>query len=252
MLDRCTLLPDSIRNMDKPVIQIPVKEQPVVQVIYVFVANNESYKNMANRFLDSYTNNLPGYPHQTIIACNNGTASGALRERFLTLPNCELFEHDNSGYDIGAYQHVSRFSKADLLLCLTSSTFFNGANWLKRCVEVYRHYGDCLYGTMGNKGDAHVGVNRHIRSTAFWLSPSLFNQYPYHIETVRSRYDFEHKQNCLTEWCLRNGIQAWVVTWAGVFQWANWDDDPEGFQRGSQKHLMIGDHICQPPHYPRK
>lgn len=251
-LDRCGLLPDFLRNRDAPIVTMAGKSQPTAEIFYVYVANNESYRNMATRFLDSYHQYTPGYEHSTVICCNLGMPGKEMKARFMELPRARFFMHDNSGFDIGAYQAAARQSNADLLLFLTASTFFNGPGWLKRAVEVYQKHGDALYGTMGNRGDARYNVNRHIRSTGFWITRHLFNQYPVKVKTRDQRYEFEHKRNCITEWCMRNGLKALVVTPDKEYEWENWDDDPEGFNRGQQKNVMIQDHICEPPYYPRK
>lgn len=251
MKDCCYLLPDGFGNYFKPVKLSPVKESPIVEVVYVYVGKIQTYQNWANKFLASYQANPPGYPHRTTIACNNGAPNGKLLEGFKQLPECTMMPHDNSGYDIGAYQHAAKDSTADLMLFLSASTYFQGPNWLKRIVESYVKHGDALYGTMGNRGDAHVGVNRHIRSTAFWMTPGLFNQYPVKVNATALRYTFEHKPECITEWCLSRGIKAWVVSWNGEYEWEHWDDFPNGFHRGDQSQVMIGDHINLPPYYPR-
>lgn len=245
MLDTCYLLPRVMQNGSPPIKVQPTIQNPKVEIVYIFVANNESYRNQAIEFLDSYKKWPPGSPHQTTIVCNNGMPSPPLKARFEQLPECKFLAHDNSGYDIGGFQHAARQSTADLMLFLGASTYFQGANWLQRVINTYVQFGDTLYGTMGNRGDAHVNVNRHIRSTAFWCTPHLFNQYPFTVIDLKQRYEFEHKANCITEWLMRGGLQPLVVTWNGVYQWEHWDDDPNGYNRGNQSGVMIGDHLTR-------
>lgn len=242
-LDRCYFLPYCFRELSAGL-------APRVEVVYVYVANNQSYQSQAINFIESYVKNPPGAEHKTTIVCNGGEPTPGLRQSFNLLQNVSFLVHDNSGYDIGAFQHASRQTSADLMLFLGASTYFNGAGWLKRVIESFLKHGDALYGTMGNCGDPGVRVNRHIRSTAFWLTPHLFNQYPITVTLLEQRYEFEHRSNCLTEWCIRHGKQAWVVGWKGEYEWPEWGRIKNGYFRGDQSDLMIGDHLTRPPHYP--
>lgn len=63
------------------------------------------------------------------------------------------------------------------------------------------------------------------------------------------RHGFEHGPNNLTNWVASQGLPVKVASWAGEYDWAEWDSDPEGFQRGHQLNVLAGDHICEPPYY---
>lgn len=238
-------------EIDRMDINYAVASQRIkVDVVYILVAGIPAYVDYAKRFVASYVSSPPQYPHNTIIVCNLGAPSQAVKEMFSPLQNVKYVLHDNSGYDIGGFQTAARDSDADLILCLGASTYFNGPGWLSRVVESFVKHGDALYGTMGNRGDAGAKVNRHIRSTAFWLPPRLLNQYP-KVVSKPQRYEFEHGGNCLTEWMMGQGYEALVVSRKDEYEWDNWDRVPNGFHRGDQSNLMIGDHISERPHYPR-
>ena len=76
--------------------------------MYVHVLNSDSRLLEARRFVYSYAKHPPGYPHDTIIACNCGSPTEETKGLFKPLPKVSFLEHDNSGYDIGAFQHASR------------------------------------------------------------------------------------------------------------------------------------------------
>lgn len=248
----CFLLPEGMRGDLGPVTLAKVPEHPLVEMVYIFVAGHLGYRRQAVNFVQSYQKFPANTDHQTTIVVNGGRLTDEGRKIFEPLPKVTFLAHDNSGYDIGGYQRAARESKADLMLFLGATTYFNGAGWMQRVIESFVKHGDCLYGTMGNHGDPGVGVNRHIRSTAFWITPKLFNQYPIKITKLPQRYEFEHRKRCLTEWIMKSGIPALVVTFNGEYPWEQWDNIPNGFHRGDQSALMIGDHISGPDFYPPK
>lgn len=242
MNDRCWMLPYCFR-------ELAAGHPPRVEVVYVYVANNQSYHSQAINFIESYQKNPPGAEHKTTIVCNGGEPPDGLREAFHLLQNVSFMAHDNSGFDIGGFQHAARQSSADLMLFLGASTYFCGPGWLNRVIQSFQAHGDALYGAMGNRGDPGVRVNRHIRTTGFWMTPHLLNQYPITVTQLEQRYEFEHRTNCLTEWCIRNGKRAWVVSWDGEYLWTDWDRIKNGYRRGDQSNLIFGDHLTTPPFY---
>jgi hypothetical protein len=224
-----------------------------VVVVYIFPLDGQGpYSYLGFRFMDSYHANKPGLDHESIVVCNGAKPTFEAHMLFGSLPNLRFFEHDNSGYDIGAFQHVAREIPADLMVFFGVSTFFRRAGWLKRMWDSYLNHGNAQYGAMGNRGNPAVNVWPHIRTTAFWMNPGLLNAYPTTVTTNAQRHPFEHGKNCFTEWLKARGHQSWVITWKLDLLWAQWDSDPEGFSRGNQSNLLAGDHLCEPPYYPRR
>jgi len=224
-------------------------------VVYVYaVAGGSRYDDYALRFLESYHAFPPGAEHETIIVLNGIKATSETACLFSSLPQCRFLEHDNSGWDLGAFQHAARKVACDLIVFFGASTYFKRAGWLKRMVAAYNTHGNALYGAMGNRGDAipAVNVHPHIRTTAFWLSPQLFNQYPMTVTQPEHRYQFEHGKDCLTAWASRSGLKSFVVSWDGEYEWDMWDAFPNGYHRGDQSQLLALDRVCEPPFYPVK
>lgn len=221
-----------------------------VTVIYIYpMAGEGRYGQLALNFLESYRSNPPGYKHDTVVVANGAPITEDMRHMFGGLPGLILFEHDNSGYDIGAWQHVCREIPSEMVVFLGASTYFKGANWLKRMVEAVEAHGDAQYGTMGNLGNLQ-GVAPHIRTTAFWMFQSLFNSYPIAIIKAEQRYEFEHGRSCFTSWVQSIGLKSWVINWRSDLVWPHWNDSPNGFHRGNQMDLMVGDRLTMPPYYP--
>lgn len=219
--------------------------------VYVFPVAGGSYFDFACRFVNSYNANPPGIDHRLIVVSNGGPPSIEMRCVIdqLTQP-AEVFVHDNSGYDIGAYEAASKAYPCDMMVFLGNTTYFKGAGWLKRMAEAFdRHGPAALYGVMGNNGDARVAVQPHIRTTGFWLAPIMLNMYPLRVTQPSQRYAFEHGPACLTTWYRNHGHKALMVTWSGEYEWPSWDGIPNGFHQGDQSDLICGDRISEPPFY---
>lgn len=221
-------------------------------IVYVYPpVAGKRYEDYANRFLLSYHECPPGTDHETVIVLNGAKATSELTCMFSSLPKCVFLEHDNSGYDIGAFQFAARTVPCDLMVFFGASTFFQRGGWLIRMITAFNHHGNAQYGAMGNKGDAAVSVWPHIRTTAFWMDPKLLNAYPHIVRNNGQRHPFEHGKDCFTSWVKQQNLNSWVVTWNKELLWHDWDSDPNGFQRGNQSSLLAGDHICEPPYYPK-
>jgi hypothetical protein len=221
-----------------------------IAITYVFPAMlGDKYLEYAVRFLQSYHAFPPGIEHDSVVVINGSTSTSETLCLFSALPNLTLLEHDNSGYDIGAFQHAARVTPCDLMVFFGSSSWFNGKCWLQRMAQAFSRYGNALYGTMGNRGNPMFGVAPHLRTTAFWLPPRLMNEYPMRVTQPGQRFPFEHGPNCLTTWVTAQGLRSWEVTWTREYLWQNWGDDPNGYQKGNQSGLIAGDRLCLPPYF---
>ena len=219
-----------------------------VEVVYVYptVAGN-GYDHYAERFVESYLKNPPSVEHTTTVVCNGNPASLEMKGLFSLMQSTKFLVHDNSGYDIGAYQAASRESAADMIVFFGASAYIRKPGWLLRMVRAFDTHGEAQYGCMGNRGDA--GVRPHLRTTGIWCSPKLFNSYPHQITKPEQRHPFEHGPQCFTTFVTNRGLKNWVVTASGDWLWASWDDIPNGFHRGDQSDLLTGDHLSEPPYY---
>lgn len=222
-----------------------------IAVVYVYAAiAGQQYDDYAMRYLQQRQDFEAGMDHENIIVVNGTKVTSEMACVFSSLPNCSFLEHDNSGFDIGAFQHAAREIPADLIVFFGASTYFKRPGWLKRMAESYSRRGIALYGAMGNRGVAQLGVSPHIRTTAFWMPPKLLNAYPVIVKSNGQRYPFEHGPQCLTSWVTNQGLKAWVVTWRDELLKDDWDSTANGFHRGNQSDLLACDHLCEPPFYP--
>ena len=215
-----------------------------VVVLYVYPTMGGDHDTYARRFADSYRRFKPVAPHKLVIVSNGGDPTTTMRETFGELELSWLV-HDDSGWDIGAYRKAAREVSCDLLVFFGGSTHVRGPLWLERMIASFEMHGEAVYGAMGS-----LGHNIHIRTTAFWISPTLLNQYPYETTNDRaSRYDFEHGKHGLTMWVLSRGLKAWMVTWDGCYQNWQWDAIPNGFHQGDQSALLAWDRLADPPYH---
>jgi hypothetical protein len=183
------------------------------------------------------------------VICNGFEPSSFERVIFGGLPNLMLLTHDNSGWDIGAFQFASRTIPADLMIFFGSSAYFTAPGWLQRVINSSMLHGFGLYGVHGNAGNLTYRVWPHVRTTGFWIAPSLFNKYPFIIKDTSKRYEFEHGENSIGNWIAKLGLQTWVVTWHGEYLQHQWDAIPNGFHQGSQGALLFRDRMTDPPFY---
>lgn len=220
-------------------------------VVYIYPLGGESgYYDKAIKFLHTYHENPPGIQHDTAIVCNGTPATEETQFLFGSLPNCSFINHDGSGLDIGGYQLAARTVPCDLMVFFGSSTYFKRVGWLIRMFTSFNLHGDTIYGAMGNQGDVHSWVKPHIRTTGFWMSPGLMNRYPIKVTQSDQRYEFEHGPTGLTSWVIAQGKQPWVVAWDGDYRLQTCDHIPNGFHRGNQENLLVGDRMSSPPYYP--
>lgn len=225
---------------------------PHVVVVYIHVPGDAIHEMHAKRFVESYHMNPPGETHQTVIVSQNSKPKSSTMALFNTLPDLEVIQHDDSGWDIGGFQLAARKFPCDLMVFFGGSTYIKCEGWLTRMVESFLEHGDTLYGSTGSMGDHRFNIFPHIRTTGFWISPSLFNRYPRRIQEKGShgqRYEFEHGRTGLTTWAMGLGKKVWVIAKSGDFPFPAWNSVPNGFHKGDQSNVLVGDRLTSPPYY---
>lgn len=223
-------------------------------IVYVYPAPeiDQRAEGWAFRFLETYYRRPPGMDHDTLIVLNGGEITYELMCLFSSLRRTEFVQHDDSGWDIGAFQKAARtFPDYDLMVFFTSSVYLKQSGWLRYMVNAFEKKGDGLYGCMGNRGVPQFKVYPHVRTTGFWIRPKLMNEYPWVARKKEDRFPFEHGPNCLAEWLKRTKqLPTRVVTTNGIYEWENWDNIPNGYHRGDQSAMLCGDRLTEPPYYP--
>ncbi len=230
--------------------------RPKIALVYVYPKNGfEGFSMKALAFAQSYEKNPPGLRHETIIVANGDAITDSSKELFNPFPNRTYIDHDNSGWDLGAFQAAARHqasASAEMIVFCGSHTYFRKPGWLARMHEVFIELGDTLYGSSGNQGDYNHSVHPHVRTTGFWCSRSLFNGYPLTVNQGGQggqRYEMEHGKECLTSWVIKQGRQPWIVGFDCVYPVQQCDSLPGGYRNGDQYNLHVGDRLTCPGYY---
>jgi hypothetical protein len=209
----------------------------------------------AQRFIDSYLKYPPMFNHATIVVSNGGPPAGRAVQQFSWIKGSQFIQRENHGMDIGAYQLAASRDMYDMMVFFGGSCYFRGEGWLKRMVAAFEQHGDALYGCTGNQGDSRMtaqGMERvwpHVRTTAFWCRPGLINEHPLRVSQNSQRYGYEHGPDGLTTWVLKTGRRAWIVGWKDIKELHECDSMEEGFHKGSQANILVGDRLCAPPYW---
>lgn len=226
-----------------------IKEPAPVKVtlVYVHPVVNGDFDDLARRFVATYREQPACFPHRIVVVTNGGPPKASSREIFSGLP-VEFVPHSNEAYDVSAYQFASRTFPCDLMLFFGAASYFRKPGWMKRVVDSFVKHGEGLYGATANRG-VQGHCYPHIRSSGFWIPPSLFNQYPHRITRPDMRYGFEHGKEALTGWVAREGLPTLVVTTDNEYPWADWDSFPGGYHRNNQEVMLFGDRLTAPPYF---
>jgi len=184
---------------------------PTVTLIYIYPVGHDEHDGYAKRFVQSYLKFQAGYPHETMVVCNGGAPNDFIRGLFRNIP-CKFFQHDDSGWDIGAYLAVVRAIKTEAVFCCGGLTHFKRFGWLKKLVDAWNKFGAGLYGSLGSY---QYGIP-HLVTTGFLCPTHLVSSYPGKVVTYEDRAEFEHGVKSLTNLALCLCMPAKLVTWCGV------------------------------------
>lgn len=204
-----------------------------IALVYIHpTAMAATYVPMARRFVETYMANPPGEtPHEIHVAINGGVAKGGWCDNLFNPLPCRFFQHNNYGRDIGAYQAAADFIECDLMVCLGAPIHFHRAGWLDRLMLSYYENGPAVYGPWGFQFPLP-----HLRTTAFWLPPSLLLAYPRMVGDG-DRYGFEHGPQSITLWSQNQGFEPRMVTWSGCYEMPAWHHVPR------HESLFIDQHM---------
>jgi hypothetical protein len=206
------------------------------------------YAELSERFVSTFLEYPPNHDFELVVVSNGGPPSPETLALFSGFP-VRFIEHDNTGFDIGAFQLAASQLTGELAVFFGVSTYFKRPGWLRRMADSFHKHGDTLYGAMGNQGNMPCKVWPHIRTNAFWISPGLMNLYPVKITKAEQRYEFEHGETCLTSWILNQKKRAWIVSFDGECPLYMCDLMAEGYHKGNQENLLVGDRMTTAPFY---
>jgi len=199
------------------------------------------------RFLSSYATHPPNVEHETVILTDPGSLDDAEFDLARTLPKVRFHQCHAPGKDLSRYFSFAESSDADVMMCLGGSSYCRRAGWGLRAVTAFMRLGNQnLYGACGHTGQGPV--RPHIRTTGFWCSPNLLRRYPLRPQNHAERYQVEHGAGCISDWVQAQGFKPWVISFGGEWDLAHANDDPNGYARGTQANLLIGDRLTCPPY----
>ncbi|MGB4593708.1 MAG: hypothetical protein WBI63_08065, partial [Coriobacteriia bacterium] len=205
-------------------------------VVYVYPTVGETaHDEAAARFAESYRKYVPGCDHILHVVFN-GQQPNATHRSILADTQYQTHQHDDVGWDTGAYLKVASEIDCDLMVCLGGSSYFMRAGWLSRMAEAYCEHGLGLYGS-----SASLEITPHIRTTGFWCHPTLLRAYPRTVRSKKDRYAFEHGPASLTRLAEYVGLGCWLVTWDAVYAKPQWRTPPNIFRRGDQSNSIVFD-----------
>lgn len=200
-------------------------------LVYVHVPQRPEFVQHATRFVKSYHRQHPGMDHDTVIVCN-GPVSG--EQLFQELPNVRFVEHNNDGWDIGAYRKAAESITTDLMLCCGSQTTFHQPGWLSRFLEAWAKHGPGLYGST-----ATYQIRPHLNTSGFACAPTMLLRYHGPISTKQDRYNFEHGTNAFWMQMAGLGYPVKLVTVDGEYDWQNWRRPANIYCRGDQSNCLL-------------
>lgn len=189
-----------------------------VAVFYCYpMMEQRTYYPLAVKFAESWRRFAAGAEHNLYII-TNGPVAKNLEQRPFNGIQCHWLNHNNCGWDIGAYLTAARTIASDLMVCLGAHITINKAGWLRVICDSYIENGPGLYGAWGMQYP-----NWHIRTTGFWCPRELLVSYPFDVYSTRkSRYAFEHGPNSLTAHVSSMGFPCLMVTTRGCFARQDW------------------------------
>jgi hypothetical protein len=222
---------DAVNKLNERLVVPRVDNALRTAVVYVFPAFK--YEDKALRFVQSYQDKPPEYPHELFVVVNGGVVTPLIEKLFAPL-KCRFFLHSNVGWDIGAFIAISRRLDCEMMLCLGANTHFSKEGWLKRYAEAWQQHGPGLYGTLASNQ-----ARPHLCTTGFTTTPELLSEYPYKIETYEDRLGFEWAMCSFWRMVAKKGLPVKMVTWDGVWNMDEIRKPDNVLWKGDQSNCLV-------------
>lgn len=184
------------------------------------------------RFFDSYRKFTPTIPHDLIIVRCGATEGETDFDAIAT----HYMRFDGWGSDCATYQAVVRVLDYDLVLCLNTLAYPCQLGWLEPFVAALETHGKGVYGAT-----ASYENNPHLRTPAIAFHPDVLREYPFTTVNRTDSVRFESGKNSITQWALRNGYPAILVTANGRYYQDSWRKGENIYRRGDQSNCLIWD-----------
>lgn len=200
------------------------------------VVNWPQYEPAVRRFLDSHTRFPAEFPHEMHVVCNGGKLNAAIENLFAG-QNPVFHHHDNTGWDIGAFDKIASEAACDQMVFFGANTHFRRAGWLRRMQEGWEKLGPGLYGT-----SASYDYSPHIRTNGFLCAPKLVRDaWARNAPRSNARHWFEVGRDSLANTAAKQDLPDVLVTWDGFFPRPEWRRPPNIYRRGDQSNCLVYD-----------
>lgn len=199
------------------------------------VVNWPQFEPAVRRFVATSAQFPAEFPHELHVVCNGGGPGPAVRELFSGRQPI-FHEHDNTGWDIGAYRRVAADADCDFMFFLNTFSHFRRAGWLRQLAVATEKFGPGLFAP-----SASFDIVPHLRTTAFLCPPELVRAWTGAIVRPGDRHQFEVGRRSLTALAGQRGQPAVLVTWDGFWRQPDWRKPPDIFRRGDQSNCLVYD-----------
>jgi len=184
------------------------------KVLYVAATRYKWYEEFTERFLSTYSLYPSGLQHDLVVIVNGDTINDDIKKKFTSRVQCEFFQGDNVGCDIGAYIKYSNICyNADSIVCCGTPTYFEeqSRGWLYKLSQAWEKYGPNCYGTNPN-------VRPSLRSACMCMPPYFLRSYPHKVEARNQRRDFEDGPESIAWWTAILKHKTYLVTCSDVYE----------------------------------
>ena len=197
----------------------------------------ENYKSAVERFADTYRKFPADVDHRLYLINSNDGLTSEIASYFGGI-DYDVIGYPGSGWDIGAHFFASfTMHPDDWIMCFSTSAHFRRRGWLKAFVDAREKYGDGLFGST----TSFQGDRPHVRSTGFFIRCERLHRYPHGCNSRDECIAFESGVDSLTQWCIRQGYGAWLVSPVAVVPLAESRKLDNIFRRGDQSNIWTFD-----------
>lgn len=216
-----------------------VKPAHLIYLVYTRVCKSVAtdpstgpYDVGAKKFLDTFLQFPPNYPHQLIIINCNGEPKddlfGAVASRCI--------RYDGGGWDCGAYVDAAQKLDCDLMICFNSRTYFHRKDWIQPFINALDEYGPGIYSPSASRE-----VRPHLRTPCIAFTPEIVRRYPIQVNDRGACCKFEHSDGNIAEWAIASGYPALMVNPTGLYPRDKWREGENIFRRGDQSNVVVFD-----------
>ncbi|HEY3761922.1 MAG TPA: hypothetical protein VGN23_09260 [Verrucomicrobiae bacterium] len=206
-----------------------------VSFVYLDISFDPIYWYHSRKFIGTYQAFPAGTEHELVIAlvgADNEAMKAARQREFEPVASRFVYE-PKEGWDLTHHKNIARGLDSDFAVFCTSRTYFWRQGWLAKLVEARKQKGEGIYGTVGS-----YEFYPHLRTMFFGCRPGALANYGYDCDDNPSAVRFEAGENNITR---SFDGKAYMVTWDGIYEQAQWRSPANIFRRGDQSNMLAWD-----------